>query len=567
MLPYVAMRRTGVREGLIVFGTAAVLAVIMTYPLAFGLGSLGRLETGDGTFSIWNVAWVAHALLTDPLHLLDANIFYPHGRTLLYAESNIGAGVLAAPAYWITHNPYLAHNIVVLLTFVLSAVGMYYLARHLTGSRPAAAVAAVLFAYCPFVYARTAHIQLLMTATLPFSMLAFHRVVEKPSPGRAIGLGLTLVATALACGYYSVFVAMLVGGGSLYYLVTRRYWRNASYYLALASAAAIVLVLTWPLVGSYLDLGNGGKPFRTLEESRLYSANLGAYLAAAGRGNGWLLPFAGRFSEVLFPGILALVFASVGMVVAAKAMVSRPPAPGGPGTAAVARDIIVFYATVAGLSFWLSFGPDAGLYTLLYERLPFFTLLRAPARFGLVVTFALVLFAAIGLAALLRNRRSAPCLAGLLMLVALGELTPVPLDYREATPPAPAYKALATLPFGAVAEFPFFYREVDFHRHTYYMLNSAFHWKPLVNGYSDFFPRDFLEMVVPVSSFPTLESFGILQRHQARYVVFHPGFYDRRSLEKLNERIQQYREYLRPIQTDGDAWLYEIVGWPTREPN
>jgi len=30
MLPYVAMRRTGVREGLIVFGTAAVLAVIMT---------------------------------------------------------------------------------------------------------------------------------------------------------------------------------------------------------------------------------------------------------------------------------------------------------------------------------------------------------------------------------------------------------------------------------------------------------------------------------------------------------------------------------------------------------
>jgi len=35
MLPYVAMRRTSVREGLIVFGTAAVLAVIMTYPLAF----------------------------------------------------------------------------------------------------------------------------------------------------------------------------------------------------------------------------------------------------------------------------------------------------------------------------------------------------------------------------------------------------------------------------------------------------------------------------------------------------------------------------------------------------
>jgi hypothetical protein len=151
-------------------------------------------------------------------------------------------------------------------------------------------------------------------------------------------------------------------------------------------------------------------------------------------------------------------------------------------------------------------------------------------------------------------------------LVALVELSPIPLDYREATPPAPAYRTLATLPPGAVAEFPFFYREVDFHRHTYYMLYSAFHWKPLVNGYSDFIPPDFREMVIPVSSFPTLESFRILERHRTRYVVFHPDFYDRRSLEKVNGRIEQYREFLRPIVTGGDAWLYEIVGWPASEP-
>jgi hypothetical protein len=88
-----------------------------------------------------------------------------------------------------------------------------------------------------------------------------------------------------------------------------------------------------------------------------------------------------------------------------------------------------------------------------------------------------------------------------------------------------------------------------------------------VNGYSDYFPPDFREMVIPVSSFPSVESFDILRRHRARYVVFHADFYDHRSLEKLNERIQQYREFLRPIQTGGDTWLYEIVGWPTREPS
>jgi hypothetical protein len=398
-------------------------------------------------------------------------------------------------------------------------------------------------------------------------MLAFHRVVDKPSPWRAITLGLTLVATTLACGYYGVFVAMLVGSASLYYLVTRGYWRRPAYAVALVSAAALVLVLTWPLVRPYLELGSDGVPFRTLDDSRGYSANAGAYLAAAGWGNGWLLRFAGQFSEVLFPGIVTLVFAAVGIWTGARTVFSGPAAPAANGTHATAPDTIVFYAVVAALAFWLSFGPDAGLYALLYGRVPLFTLMRAPARFGLVVTFALVVFAAIGLAAVFRNRPAAPRLAAVLVVAALAELSPVPLYYREATPPAPAYRTLASLPFGAVAEFPFFYRRVDFHRHTYYMLYSSFHWKPLVNGYSDFIPNDFQEMVIPVSSFPTLDSFGILRRYQTRYVVFHPNFYEHRGLKKVSERIWQYREFLRPIETRGDAWLYEIVGWPTHEPS
>ena len=66
---------------------------------------------------------------------------------------------------------------------------MYYLSRYLTGSRPAAAVAAVLFAFCPYIWARTAHIQLLMTAGLPFSLLAAHRMIDRPEPGAGGGAG------------------------------------------------------------------------------------------------------------------------------------------------------------------------------------------------------------------------------------------------------------------------------------------------------------------------------------------------------------------------------------------
>ena len=91
------------------------------------------------------------------------------------------------PAWGLTGNPYLAHNTVVVVGFVLAVAGAYYLVRYLSGSREAAAVAGVLFGFCPFVFARTAHIQLLLTAGLPLSMLAFHRLVDRPIAGAGGG--------------------------------------------------------------------------------------------------------------------------------------------------------------------------------------------------------------------------------------------------------------------------------------------------------------------------------------------------------------------------------------------
>src|SRR5262249_6791586 len=156
----------------------AMLTAAFTYPIAFELGHVGRVDNGDGQLSIWNVAWVARTLAVDPRHVFDANIFYPNRRTLAYSESNLGAGVLAMPVYWTTRNPYAAHNSAVLFSFLLAFVGAYYLVRHLAGDWRGAALSAVWFAFCPYVFARTAHIQLLMTAGLPFTMLAFHRLAD-----------------------------------------------------------------------------------------------------------------------------------------------------------------------------------------------------------------------------------------------------------------------------------------------------------------------------------------------------------------------------------------------------
>src|SRR5437588_7213983 len=110
-------------ERALVIVTAIALTVLFTYPIAFRLGRVGRIDNGDGQLSIWNVAWVARTLPTDPLHVFDANIFYPLHGTLTYSESNLGAGALAIPVYWATRNPYAAHNSVVLFAFVVAFIG------------------------------------------------------------------------------------------------------------------------------------------------------------------------------------------------------------------------------------------------------------------------------------------------------------------------------------------------------------------------------------------------------------------------------------------------------------
>jgi hypothetical protein len=65
-----------------------------------------------------------------------------------------------------------------------------------------------------------------------------------------------------------------------------------------------------------------------------------------------------------------------------------------------------------------------------------------------------------------------------------------------------------------------------------------------------------------LSSFPSRESFAILARAGARYVVFHLDMYDSRLRERLFERLKTYEPYLRPIAKEESVWLFEIVEWP-----
>ena len=73
------------------------LAVVHTWPLGARPSYYSRLDTSDTQLNTWAMAWVARTLPTDPIHLFDANIFYPEKRTLAYSEPLLVQGVLAIP--------------------------------------------------------------------------------------------------------------------------------------------------------------------------------------------------------------------------------------------------------------------------------------------------------------------------------------------------------------------------------------------------------------------------------------------------------------------------------------
>jgi hypothetical protein len=534
---------------------AVLLACLMTWPLVTAPGRLGRTTTMDGLYSIWNVAWVARTLVAHPLALFDANIFYPHRNTLAYSEANLVAGIVAVPAWLLTGNAYTAHSSALLFAFASTFLGMWLLVRHLTNDAASALIGSILFAFCPYFYSHTAHIQLLMAGGIPLSMLALHRLADAPSSGRGLVLGCALATQGLACAYYGIFAGLMVGYGVLFLAATRRLWRDKRFWTAVVIAAATAGLAVLPFFVHYIELQRTSGFARTIEDAQRYAATWQSYLASPAHAHRPILMLARtlgwRMGEVLFPGVLAL-----GLGVAGIAMNLGPAADG-----SRARETLGLYGSLALLACWVSFGPAAGLYSAFYRVVPLFTFLRAPSRFGVLLVFVLAILAAMAVSTLLRRTGRRRAVAGGIAALALLELNVVPFPWERALPVSTNYTLLAAMPRGVVAEFPFYGERIAYPLHAQYMVLSTSHWMPLVNGYSDYIPADFREAAFVLDSFPSNDTFTVLQKHRVRYIGIHWDMYGPRA-EGVRERLKGFAQYLRLLGSDQTMSLYEIVSFP-----
>src|SRR5439155_20151133 len=266
------------------------------------------------------------------------------------------------------------------------------------------------------------------------TLLAFHRLIDDPRAVRGAALGASMAAQTFFCGYYALFVALIVGFGVMYFATTRRLWRSSRFWTTLAVAAAVAITASSPVVLAYVVQQRSTGFARVLDNARQWSADWRAYLASGSYAHRWMQASIGHWKEVLFPGFVATAFGAAGAIVGWR-------------TRGRMRETAVFYGALAALAWWASLGPDAGLYRILYSVVPMFRFLRAPSRFGIVVAFALSTLAGIGVSALLRRSSRPALVAAALGAAATLELA-VPVRFPAVPTLNPVYGILATLPPG-----------------------------------------------------------------------------------------------------------------------
>ncbi len=468
------MKRTAKDAGVLLVFVA--LTIIMTWPWAAHIRDTS-FDNGDSYLMSWALAWDFHQTFRDPLHLFDSNNFFPYRYTLALSEHVWGIALLFFPAYAAGLSPLTVHGLAMLFGFALSGYGAFRLARTLTGSTTAGWVAGVAFAFVPYRFHHIVHLPYVFAGWMPLLAEAVVRFARRRSWPRAAWLGLAFFMSGVSSIHWFLLGSVPTAVMAAFLFLrdepaARRGWTRAAVSIGAASLLLVPFFLPYQRARSLYGLERGSG------EAAFYSARPIHWLTPDFNMRLWrgMGQSPGRPEFCLFPGFLLLALATLGMVLYFR---KRSEA----GTAGL---------LFAGLGFVGSFGMSTPFHWLLFHLFPPFHAIRVPVRWAMVADLGLAVLAGVATAELVATwseRRSkifgfgiAACLCGTLLFE--DRMAPLYLNRGEPDPD-PLTRFLEETPMaGGLYELPDAFNETN----ALHVLRAADHWKPLVNGYSGFWP-------------------------------------------------------------------------------
>jgi hypothetical protein len=393
------------------------LALLTTWPLVLHMSTRIAPDLGDPVRTAWEVAWVGHAMLHQPLHLFDSNAFYPHPLSLAFSDSLLGYG----PAGWLGSGTVAAlvrYNLLFLLAWSLCFIGAYLLARELGTGRVGGTVAGAAYAYAPYKVTEAGHLHVISGGGIALSLFLLLRGYRRRSRGLTIA-GWLVAAWQISLGFtlglqfaylllvLAVIAVVWMGRAGRSAIPLRApngvsivdRWRAGLAALGRQRGLLAITCLGVALCGvvtvyearPYLKVASEYPTAkRTLREVKNYSSGPWALVSASSENRVWGSATAGarehvhsHNEDVFFPGLTIAVLALIGL---ASSIYTRRLRLG------LACGVVVCSVLAMGMGLTGAGYP----YRLLYDYAPGWEGVRVPGRVFIMGTLFWALLAAAG---------------------------------------------------------------------------------------------------------------------------------------------------------------------------
>lgn len=535
----------------------AVTAIAATWPLVLSITTaipIGWEKVATvPLLNLWTVWWNADRAAVGFTGYWDAPIFYPADSTFVFSEAQ-PTTLVVAPLVWFQGDAILAYNVYLLITLWLNGLLTFRLLSEQNYTAWSAGVAGIVTQIIPYAAWQLGVLQLTQLWPSLWTMACALKLMRAPTWRTALELGLAYAITYASCNYHGLFLAVLLPFAGLWGL--NRQWLKFSSWLKVLLAAVVAGGLLAPIVTEQLAQSRAHHWQRDDVTVRNLSAKWRDYTDTPSYQ--WLESWEDEASVrhelwPLGPGWLKLIAAACGLILGLLL----------PGY----RRWTIVVMTFGLLAVWYSLGPEFAVwnispYGLLREHVPGFGQIRSPFRFALFVQLAVTWLAALLIERLIPRVRVQPpdvsaedawlVDAGLIAttpqppqrgffwlrwssavvigICLIAETRPLyqplhVLSLHDPLPPwveyvreeLPAGVPIACLPmsFGTAVD--------DYETETQWMIWGLIHKHPILNGYSGYFPTEYVTLKDELIKFPDQGAPGLVKL-RARYVVVRRDF-------------------------------------------
>lgn len=318
------------KSEILIFTFFFIASIIWTYPLIFKFNSIFIGSHGDSSGTVWYIWWFKKAWKDNILNLFCPIIAAPFGHdysnaipyqftdSLVFIFSNIFGEISA-------------YNIILFLSFPLSAITMYFLVHHFTKNKIVSMISGLIYSLCPYHYFRIqGHILLSQIELIPLYFLFLFKFNEKKTIKSAIVWGFTFSLLFLMSYYYGFFTILLTVlffiSKILYSIIKEKkvglsFWYFLKIFLAGVVFTLIVLPHFLPL---FTAIKKEPTDFtRDLIQLETYSARIWEYFIPSA-GNPFFKNIVSNFvfshlhgssllESTLYLGYVPIIFALIGI--------------------------------------------------------------------------------------------------------------------------------------------------------------------------------------------------------------------------------------------------------------